>query len=71
MSNDNDKRRALQVQYDVNSIIKEYIDQNGLNLTTGLVKIVEAIYDEQQDELDRQNNVGYTRLIEHDRVELA
>ena len=67
----NDKRRALQVQFDVNSIIKEYIDQNGLNLTTGLVKIVEAIYDEQQDELDRQNNVGYTRLIEHDRVELA
>lgn len=67
----NDKRRALQVQHDVNSIIKEYIDQNGLNLTAGLVQIVEAIYDEQQDELDRQNNVSYTKLMEHDRVELA
>ena len=37
--------------------IKDYIDKNGLNLTDGLVKIVEAIYDEQQNELERQNNV--------------
>ena len=45
--------------------IKDYIDKNGLNLTDGLVKIVEAIYDEQQNELERQNNVRsleYTKL---------
>ena len=41
-----------------NPTIKEYIDKNGLNLTDGLVKVVEAIYDEQQDELERQNNVS-------------
>ena len=41
-----------------NPTVKEYIDKNGLNLTDGLVKVIEAIYDEQQDELERQNNVS-------------
>ena len=42
--------------------IKDYIDKNGLNLTDGLVKIVEAIYDEQQNELERQNNVRLSKF---------
>ena len=46
-----------------NPTIKEYIDKNGLNLTSGLVKVVEAIYDEQQHELERQNNVSILTVL--------
>ena len=37
---------------------QDFFKERGSNLTENLVKIIEAIYDEQQYELERQNNVS-------------
>ena len=37
---------------------QDLFNQKGSNLSENLVKIIETIYDEQQYELERQNNVS-------------